>query len=224
MTPEYENYLAHYGIKGQKWGQRNYQNADGSYTQAGAERYWGGGHGRIATKQTVNQSIHQKQIAEQRKNRRNRIVAIAAGVAVAGLAAYGLSRTGVGKKAISSMSNRLKTGKDWMKNMGVKLRERQRNRHTVVEYKGESMQATGRYGHRDIKRLQRQDRALTKTNKRIQQQWNRERDRLIRADRRREKLSEFKTKGKMAATATAGAAFIYARYIRKDDPNKKKRK
>lgn len=32
-------YLAHHGIKGQKWGVRRYQNADGSYTAAGRERY-----------------------------------------------------------------------------------------------------------------------------------------------------------------------------------------
>lgn len=31
--------LAHYGIKGQRWGQRRFQNADGSYTAEGKERY-----------------------------------------------------------------------------------------------------------------------------------------------------------------------------------------
>lgn len=34
-----ENYLAHHGIKGQRWGVRRFQNADGSYTAAGKERY-----------------------------------------------------------------------------------------------------------------------------------------------------------------------------------------
>jgi len=32
-------YLAHHGIKGQKWGVRRYQNADGSLTPEGRERY-----------------------------------------------------------------------------------------------------------------------------------------------------------------------------------------
>lgn len=32
-------YIAHHGIKGQKWGVRNYQNPDGSYTAAGKARY-----------------------------------------------------------------------------------------------------------------------------------------------------------------------------------------
>lgn len=31
-------YIAHHGIKGQKWGIRRYQNADGSYTSAGKAR------------------------------------------------------------------------------------------------------------------------------------------------------------------------------------------
>lgn len=33
------NYLAHHGILGQKWGVRRYQNLDGSYTDAGKSRY-----------------------------------------------------------------------------------------------------------------------------------------------------------------------------------------
>lgn len=33
------NELMHYGVKGMKWGVRNYQYADGSYTPAGKKRY-----------------------------------------------------------------------------------------------------------------------------------------------------------------------------------------
>lgn len=33
------NYLAHHGIKGQKWGVRKYQNEDGTLTEAGKARY-----------------------------------------------------------------------------------------------------------------------------------------------------------------------------------------
>lgn len=33
------NELTHWGIKGQKWGRRRYQNSDGSLTAAGRERY-----------------------------------------------------------------------------------------------------------------------------------------------------------------------------------------
>ena len=39
MTYEYKQYLAHYGVKGQKWGKRRYQYDDGSLTSEGRERY-----------------------------------------------------------------------------------------------------------------------------------------------------------------------------------------
>ena len=37
--------LKHHGIKGQKWGVRRFQNPDGSWTAAGAQRYGAGGNG-----------------------------------------------------------------------------------------------------------------------------------------------------------------------------------
>lgn len=39
MRFDYDNYLMHHGIRGQKWGVRRFQNEDGSYTQAGRARY-----------------------------------------------------------------------------------------------------------------------------------------------------------------------------------------
>ena len=39
-TPLYDsNYLAHHGIKGQKWGIRRFQNPDGTLTEAGKKKY-----------------------------------------------------------------------------------------------------------------------------------------------------------------------------------------
>lgn len=39
VSIEYENFLAHHGIKGQKWGVRRYQNDDGTLTPEGRARY-----------------------------------------------------------------------------------------------------------------------------------------------------------------------------------------
>ncbi len=37
---DYRNFLAHYGIKGQKWGVRRYQNEDGTLTEEGKNHYY----------------------------------------------------------------------------------------------------------------------------------------------------------------------------------------
>ena len=43
-----EHYIAHHGVKGQKWGERQYQNADGSLTPAGRIHY-GVGNARASS-------------------------------------------------------------------------------------------------------------------------------------------------------------------------------
>lgn len=37
--PAVQTYLAHHGVKGQRWGIRRYQNPDGTWTDAGKKRY-----------------------------------------------------------------------------------------------------------------------------------------------------------------------------------------
>lgn len=49
------NELYHHGIKGQKWGIRNYQNSDGSLTPEGRLRYGRGGIMSKNTKERVKQ-------------------------------------------------------------------------------------------------------------------------------------------------------------------------
>lgn len=46
----YNTELYHYGIKGQKWGVRHYQYADGTYTPAGLKRYFGTPSNRNSSK------------------------------------------------------------------------------------------------------------------------------------------------------------------------------
>lgn len=48
---EYGNYLQHWGVKGQKWGVRRYQNKDGSLTAAGKTRYAGDSPDKIKADQ-----------------------------------------------------------------------------------------------------------------------------------------------------------------------------
>ena len=49
-----KNALIHHGIKGQKWGVRRYQNEDGSYTQAGKERYGKNSESYLSKDSTYN--------------------------------------------------------------------------------------------------------------------------------------------------------------------------
>lgn len=52
-------YLVHYGVKGQKWGRRNWQLEDGTYTAAGRQHY-GIGNKRLNHVQNPNYSTKQR--------------------------------------------------------------------------------------------------------------------------------------------------------------------
>lgn len=55
MYNENDEYLAHHGIKGQKWGVRRYQNSDGSLTDEGRRRYgFGRGARSLITQNTAS--------------------------------------------------------------------------------------------------------------------------------------------------------------------------
>ena len=142
--------LYHYGIPGQKWGQRRYQNPDGSLTAEGRARY-----GRIAErhyragralnsyaskhkgtalgnaaakagKRQVQIGNSYRNSKSQNKRDRNMQTALKVGAAVAGtaLAAYGTYRLAKGSKNrdLNNMSTRAKIAFGSKLNAGDKLR------------------------------------------------------------------------------------------------------
>ena len=76
---DYPSYLIHYGIQGQKWGVRRFQNEDGTYTSEGLERrrqgtesYASNREIRRATKEGKQEAKYNEALAKQQKaiNRR----------------------------------------------------------------------------------------------------------------------------------------------------------
>lgn len=79
----YESSLQHWGIKGQKWGVRRYQNKDGSLTSAGRKRYSDDSNRSSSSERKVVSSSTKKKVA----------AGVATGVAVGAatiLAAYAI--------------------------------------------------------------------------------------------------------------------------------------
>lgn len=74
-------YLAHHGVKGQKWGIRRYQNEDGSYTLAGKNR-------------RSNQQNKRADSAEPHRltDKQKKMLAVGAAAVGVGLAVYGAHR------------------------------------------------------------------------------------------------------------------------------------
>lgn len=63
------NTLSHHGIKGQKWGVRHWQNADGTFNEAGKKRYFGNGSGEGYKKlsRKEKKEIRKEYWSEQKK-------------------------------------------------------------------------------------------------------------------------------------------------------------
>jgi len=62
-----EDFLMHHGILGQKWGERRYQNKDGSLTPEGREHYGYSGEPRHPGKRRVKDEIHGELTRSQKK-------------------------------------------------------------------------------------------------------------------------------------------------------------
>ena len=124
-----EAYIAHHGIRGQKWGVRRFQNEDGSLTDAGRERYLKGMNSREkveylksdegtrhAVEKYMDQGLTYTEANEQvvRDNReRNKKIAIAGAAAIGTiLAVYG------GYKLYKHLGNEVDKAKEWEKQLG----------------------------------------------------------------------------------------------------------
>lgn len=70
-----ESDLAHHGIKGQKWGQRRFQNEDGTWTAAGKERYGEDGAGQRKLSRVEKKAIR-KEYRQAQKARNAELNAI----------------------------------------------------------------------------------------------------------------------------------------------------
>lgn len=77
------SYLAHHGVKGQKWGVRRYQNEDGSLTNAGKKR--------LDIGETRKKPLSEAE-QQERRDKVKKIVGIAAAVAVTAVAAHYVSK------------------------------------------------------------------------------------------------------------------------------------
>ena len=110
--------LCHYGIKGQKWGVRRWQDADGSFNSAGKARYFGDGAGENYHKigkssdkkkearsgnGAKKASVDEKKAKEKRAATAKKVAIAGAAVAAAGLAAYGGYKLYQNKQAHNAM-------------------------------------------------------------------------------------------------------------------------
>ena len=84
----YSNELYHYGVKGQKWGIRRYQNANGTLTEEGKIRY--GVDPKTGKLSDEGKKLLRQDIDDQRKRKVNILGSLGIGVSIASAIAAGM--------------------------------------------------------------------------------------------------------------------------------------
>ena len=85
---KYSNELYHYGVKGQKWGIRRYQNPNGTLTEEGKIRY--GVDPKTGKLSAEGKKLLEQDIDDQRKRKVNIFGSLGIGVSIASAIAAGM--------------------------------------------------------------------------------------------------------------------------------------
>lgn len=100
-------YLAHHGVKGQKWGVRHYQNTDGSYKPGAEGRYDPDGGSRKSSSRSSSTSSSSGSSRKGLSDKQKTALKVGAGVAGAAALAVGGKKTlKVAKNALRESNNK----------------------------------------------------------------------------------------------------------------------
>ena len=119
--------LVHHGIKGQKWGIRRFQNADGSLTAAGRRRYGNGASGSPGESGSQRKGLTDSQKETLKKI--GKAALIAGGVAAAGYLyahnseAINAAVAKVGSKTLENTTNLANKGKNYVVSLAKEAKE-----------------------------------------------------------------------------------------------------
>ena len=107
----YSDELYHHGIRDQKWGIRRFQNADGTLTPAGKERYGRGNSDKNTNSESKGNAINKEKLKKAAK-----IAGAAVGTAAVAYGAYKLGSSNLAREFVASQKLR----SAMIKNAGLK--------------------------------------------------------------------------------------------------------